>query len=1192
MSPKINNEKDLRNYLKRELEELKGSLGADVVTLHLYDAERDRIFLPIGSGLREEDLFQRGVPSRKRVVGKIIRDHERVVANDAMHHPDFTGPFTHLEGIRSGAGLPLIADGNVLGVVFVNYRKLHKFTEQEIQEIQSWVDQRSEVLSSLFQKKQGQRLKTILRRETDLRRKEFRLSQLVKEIREILRDVDVALWLLKPNMSTLNLSITEGIDRIFTQNSEIPLGESTENLIAQSFIQQKTISEANLKSEPDKIFKTEKKFPWERAYLIPVSSENHLLGVLCVLRRDKLEFLPREEAELKTFARLMAVTIRNEDRINILNALHDLGVHLTLSRDLDTILREIVQSACEILDADIATLHLFDPENQEFYPLQTAAVYPEASRKFMETPGIEGLTKTILQKQRFFVKNVEKETDPATMSSFVKKQGIKAYAGLPLISGGQSLGVLYISYKRTRQFSPDERSLIQHLADNAATAIYNSRILDQAKERGEALRSLHEVGLDLVNLSGKSENLQEILERVANKAKQVLDADLVDLYQYNQSMDEFSLPPVQVGERNDPSIVKTEIYEDDVIYNIIQQREPLYILDSQQADDLTAPFTVEREEVPEERFVIREQIKSTAAVPLIAQKEIVGVLFASYRISQRFSDQEREFIQALANQTAIAIKNARLFEQVQEQRKEQIQAIEEISTSITEPINLQHILTGILRWTNTLMGEASLCEVRLLDKEKDELVVEASSGEKIKEEHRRLSVGKGITGWVAQHKKARYIKDVRENDQYVTFLENMRSEFAVPMMSRGEELIGVLNIEHPNLDAFNESDRKLAKALANLAAVAIDNARLLKQLQEQQKTQIDAIEAISVSIADPRDLNQVLNGILEWIQTLMGESSLCEVRMFDESENTLEAVVSVGENVREDHRKLSVEKGITGWVARHLETLYVADVGDDERYVETLGDTRSEIAVPMLDKDDALIGVLNIEHPHADAFDQNELQLAKSLANLAAIAIENSRLYERLDYLVNRKIKDLEAVNKLGQTLTAQLDLTEQQIVELIYEQADPLMHTENMYVALYEQSTDMVRFPLMFVDGERQEVEARKAGAGRTEHIIHTKEPLLIHTQEKSIAWYQEQGRKEYIGEFFASWLGVPMLIGNDVLGVIATYHKTDDYVYDQDDLEVLQAIARQAAIALQNIRYVDELDALQDLAEDFSAGAFLGVK
>ena len=182
-------------------------------------------------------------------------------------------------------------------------------------------------------------------------------------------------------------------------------------------------------------------------------------------------------------------------------------------------------------------------------------------------------------------------------------------------------------------------------------------------------------------------------------------------------------------------------------------------------------------------------------------------------------------------------------------------------------------------------------------------------------------------------------------------------------------------------------------------------------------------------------------------------------------------------------------------------------------------------------------------------------------------------------------------MNKLGQTLTASIDLEEEQIVKLIYEQASKLMHTENMYVALYEKSTDEVSFPLMFIDGKRHEEPSRKAGIGkgRTEHIIRTKEPLLIHTEEKSKAWYEEPGRKEYIGEPFASWLGVPIAIGDQVLGVIATYHKTENYVYDEDDQAVLEAIASQAAIALQNIRYVDELEAFQDLAQDFSTGSFL---
>jgi len=321
----------------------------------------------------------------------------------------------------------------------------------------------------------------------------------------------------------------------------------------------------------------------------------------------------------------------------------------------------------------------------------------------------------------------------------------------------------------------------------------------------------------------------------------------------------------------------------------------------------------------------------------------------------------------------------------------------------------------------------------------------------------------------------------------------------------------------------------------------------------------------------------------------MGEAALGEISLYDKEKDALITKVFKGQEVAPEYQQIPLGEGITGIAAQNKETIYVPDVEEDERYRYFLDGIKSELAVPMLSGDGTLIGLLNIEHPELDPFDENDIKLAKALANLATVAIENARLYDKLV----RKLKEQQAVNKVGQKLTASIDLNEEEITTLIYEQASELMNTDNMYVALYEQSTDTVRFPLMFVDGvRRQDVAERKAGAGRTEHIIRTKKPLLIYTEKESVAWYKKPGREEYIGEPFASWLGVPITMGEEVLGVIAAYHKKDNFVYDKDDLEVLQAIASQAAIALRNIRYVDELEAFQDLAEDFSAGSFLGIE
>ena len=183
----------------------------------------------------------------------------------------------------------------------------------------------------------------------------------------------------------------------------------------------------------------------------------------------------------------------------------------------------------------------------------------------------------------------------------------------------------------------------------------------------------------------------------------------------------------------------------------------------------------------------------------------------------------------------------------------------------------------------------------------------------------------------------------------------------------------------------------------------------------------------------------------------------------------------------------------------------------------------------------------------------------------------------------------LMALVEFGQTIASGIRLREDEVLELVYRQASRLMDTNNMYIALYDESTDIVRFELAFVDGRRVDVEKdkewqpRKAGRGRTEEIIRTKKPIFHATKAEAEAWYAQPEHKDYVGQILASWLGVPMRVGEKVLGVIAVYHPTRDYVYSGDDLEVLQVIANQAAIALENVALAEETDrALRALREE----------
>jgi len=215
-----------------------------------------------------------------------------------------------------------------------------------------------------------------------------------------------------------------------------------------------------------------------------------------------------------------------------------------------------------------------------------------------------------------------------------------------------------------------------------------------------------------------------------------------------------------------------------------------------------------------------------------------------------------------------------------------------------------------------------------------------------------------------------------------------------------------------------------------------------------------------------------------------------------------------------------------------------------------------------------------MESPLHDAFSEEDERLAMALASQAAVALYNAALFEQRSALVD-----------FGRAVTFGIRLHEDEVLELNHSQASKLMDTNNMYIALYDEPTDTVRFGLAFVDGKRIDVkiaegwEPRKAGKGRTEEIIRTKKPIFHATKAEAEAWYAQPEHKEYTGvPIWASWLGVPMMVGEKVLGVIATYHPTQDHVYSGDDLTILQAMANQAAIALDNARLFRETRELRD--------------
>lgn len=238
-----------------------------------------------------------------------------------------------------------------------------------------------------------------------------------------------------------------------------------------------------------------------------------------------------------------------------------------------------------------------------------------------------------------------------------REMGWKSALCVPIFLHEKVIGIISIYTFVMRDFPDEEKQLIAAFASQISLTL-------EAERGRKALRRLNEVSPLLVSVPSAPSSLEEILQKIVENAQEVLGAELIDLYQYIQSRDVYTLPPVQVGKRNDPSVRKDKVHEDDVVYSIVRSKQPMYVEKAQEETTLTQPFKVMRPDRPSTRFVIREKVESTSVVPLLAGTEVVGVLFANYRSPQTFPSEQRELIGLFANQSAIAIRNARLFERL------------------------------------------------------------------------------------------------------------------------------------------------------------------------------------------------------------------------------------------------------------------------------------------------------------------------------------------------------------------------------------------------------------------------------------------------------------------------------------------------------------------------------------------------
>jgi signal transduction histidine kinase/FixJ family two-component response regulator len=256
-----------------------------------------------------------------------------------------------------------------------------------------------------------------------------------------------------------------------------------------------------------------------------------------------------------------------------------------------------------------------------------------------------------------------------------------------------------------------------------------------------------------------------------------------------------------------------------------------------------------------------------------------------------------------------------------------------------------------------------------------------------------ISIEEGMTGYAAATGETQVSGDVGTDPHYVRKAEEeTRSELAVPITS-GQKVIGVLDIQSSELDAFNESDVVAMETLSTQIATAIENGRLF-EAEQRRAEQFRLMNELGRHMTSILDIDELLGQIARMIQGTFGYY-LVEFGLVDGDEIVLRTRAGRHWDSRSVATRLKVgQEGIIGWVAGAGETLLARDVSQEPRYIRlTDGETRSELAVPIKIKGE-VIGVLNVESDQLAAFDESDVVVLQSLANQAAVAIDNAGLYK------------------------------------------------------------------------------------------------------------------------------------------------------------------------------------------------------
>lgn len=491
-------------------------------------------------------------------------------------------------------------------------------------------------------------------------------------------------------------------------------------------------------------------------------------------------------------------------------------------------------------------------------------------------PDFSITTKHLLQRRPSQVRRDDPTADPSERAR-LEARGAHALLLLPMVSRGRVLGFAQVwDSQGPRHFTEGEIKTGQTLIHQATIALENSRLFQAEREQRELTEALYQFAQSLIAY----ESPRELLQAVTDSVAEALPADRVTLVTLDPEAQTDAADADRgrrrqtvghtVGGRRSGATSGASHFAKsgpgadqvvDVSYDELWDGLSGWVL-RELKPALSPKGAPDPREGPQaQRRRAETNCGAIIVVPLRYRGKTMGTLTAINRPDEKdFTQQDVELMTTMANQAAIAIENARLFEESQ-RRVRELRLLHDTALAAASGIHLEETLQAAAEALTAEM-EDTCVTLMLQEPESDVLQVLAQVGYPPHiVENMHLRIGEGIIGWVAAHSEPVLVPDVRLDPRYVSISPNTRSKLCVPLVA-GPQVIGVLNIESPHPNAFTEDDQRLLSTLANNLAVLIERIRLFEEVEAARAELQERAEALTEANIRLQELDRLKDQFL------------------------------------------------------------------------------------------------------------------------------------------------------------------------------------------------------------------------------------------------------------------------------------------------------------------------------------------